>query len=127
MHELRVCQALLDQIAEVAARENGTAVSAVTVRIGPLSGIEPHLLMQAFILARAGTIAQDGDLVIEPEPVRIRCRTCGDERETEPNRLRCATCGRGPVELTSGDAMILVSLSIERAATPATERGAAYV
>lgn len=113
MHELAVCQALLEQVTRVAAGRDATGVSGVTVRIGPLSGVEPHLLERAFTVARAGGIADAADLTIEPEPVRIHCHACGGESGAEPNRLRCPACGHAPVRLVSGDALMLASVTLE--------------
>ncbi|MEN8167275.1 MAG: hydrogenase maturation nickel metallochaperone HypA, partial [Pseudomonadota bacterium] len=51
MHELSVCQALLAQVTEVADREQASEVSRILLRIGPLSGVVPELLEQAFTIA----------------------------------------------------------------------------
>lgn len=130
MHELSVCQALLDQVRQVLAENGGTEVSAITVRLGPLSGVEPKLLEQAFTLARAGTPAARARLIIEPEPVRIHCSTCNAEHETESNRLRCPACHAASNRLVSGDTLLLASVAIERpdsADEPATNNGVEHV
>lgn len=114
MHELAVCQGMLDQVEAVAAARGATAVSRVVVRIGPLSGVEPALLENAFTLARAGTLAEGAILEIERVPVRITCRSCGAESETAPNRLVCADCGGFRTRLISGDELQLVSLDLDR-------------
>lgn len=130
MHELSVCQALLEQVGEIAAEHDCSHVSTLTVRIGPLSGVEPHLLRRAFALASAGGVAADAELIIEPDPVRIRCPDCDREHETEPNRMRCPDCGHTRVRLLGGDALILASLALEKphaSALAATENGEARV
>lgn len=114
MHELAVCQALLRQVSEVASQRGATRVHRITVRMGPLSGVEPGLLKRAFTIARAGGIAERATLDIETEPVRIRCGICGEEFNTTPNRLRCPDCRTGPVSLVSGDALVLTRVGIER-------------
>ena len=54
MHELSVCQEIVMQVERI-ARERQARVSSITLRIGPLSGVEPALLQQAYPLASAGT------------------------------------------------------------------------
>lgn len=112
MHELSVCQGMLDQVAAIADRHDATAVKSIVVRIGPLSGVVPELLAQAFPLARAGTIAADAELVIEPAAVRVRCETCGAETEASVNRLVCGECGDWHTTLVSGDELILKSVEL---------------
>jgi len=126
MHELAVCQALLEQVSHVARERDAVAVNVVGVRLGPLSGVEPHLLERAFEIARAGGVAANAQLVVEPEPVRIQCRGCGGEHDTDASHLRCPACGHGPVRLVSGDALILERLEIERRA-PVTGGVASHV
>ena len=112
MHELSVCQSLLDQVVRIAADRSATAVTRVTLRIGPLSGVEPELLQQAFPLARAGTVAGQAELVIESLPVRVRCDACGAETDALPNRLVCGACGDWHTRLSSGDELMLVSVEL---------------
>ena len=69
MHELSVCQALLAQVEQVARENAAHSVEKVVLRIGPLSGVEPRLLQDAFPIARAGTVAAGAELVIEELPL----------------------------------------------------------
>ncbi len=92
MHELAVCQALLDQVVAIAL-EHRARVQDVTVSIGPLSGVEPRLLAEAYPLACAGSAAEGSRLAIEVAPVCVRCRACGAETPARANRLVCGCCG----------------------------------
>jgi hydrogenase nickel incorporation protein HypA/HybF len=112
VHELAVCQGLLDQVATIARDNAASAVRRIVIRIGPLSGVEPELLSQAFPLARAGTVARDAELVIERLPLKVACETCGAESEARPNRLVCAHCGDWRTKLVSGDEMLLASVEL---------------
>jgi len=82
------------------------------LRIGPLSGIEAPLLMSAYPLAAAGTIAEQAVLDIETAPVRVSCDVCGAESEVPPNRLLCGQCGGFNTRLVSGDEMLLARLEM---------------
>jgi hydrogenase nickel incorporation protein HypA/HybF len=118
MHELSVCQALIDQVERV-ARDNGARrVMSIVVSVGPLSGIEPQLLEHAYPLAAAGTMAENAELVVETVPVKVRCRTCHTETEAAPNRLVCAVCNDWQVDVTGGEEMLLLRVEVERADEP---------
>jgi hydrogenase nickel incorporation protein HypA/HybF len=112
MHELAVCQGMLDQVTRIAAEHHAVGVSQIRLRIGPLSGIEPSLLQQAFPLASAGTLAAAAELAIETAAIRVRCETCGEETEAEPNRLVCGSCGDWHTRVVSGDEMLLMSVEL---------------
>lgn len=112
MHELAICQALLDQVDEI-ARQRAARVTLVRVAIGPLSGVEPQLLQQAYTLACAGTAADGATLAIEEMPVRVGCRSCNAETAATPSRLVCGACGDWHTEVTSGDEMMLLQLELE--------------
>ncbi len=112
MHELAVCQGLLDQVTRIAHEHAAQRVDRIVLRIGPLSGIELPLLEQAFTLARAGTVAQDAELHTEAAAIRVHCETCGAETDAQINRLLCGECGDYHTRLVSGDEMLLVSLEL---------------
>jgi hydrogenase nickel incorporation protein HypA/HybF len=112
MHEFSLCQGLLAQIAAIAAQHQASSVKNILVRLGPLAGVEPQLLTQAFSVARAGTIAAQAELTIETLTVRVRCRTCGAETDATPNRLICGACGDWHTQLLSGDEMLLASVEL---------------
>ena len=118
MHELSISQALLEQVEAVARQEGALQVVQVRVGIGPLSGVEPQLLQQAFQLARAGSIAATASLLIDRLPVRVSCRECGQETEAEVANLVCGNCGDWHTRLISGDEMLLTQVELVRE-TPA--------
>jgi hydrogenase nickel incorporation protein HypA/HybF len=118
MHELAICQALIDQVARVARDNAARRVLSVTVAIGPLSGVEPKLLKHAYPLAAAGTVAQDATLLIETVPVQVRCRKCKAESPVPANRLLCGACNDWQVDVIAGDELLLQHVEIEQADEP---------
>lgn len=121
MHELSVCLALVDQVQGIAGQHGATRVERIFLRIGPLSGLEPELLRNAFPFAAAGSLAEGAELSIEPAPVRVYCSRCGAETEVPPNRLLCGRCGDFATRLVSGDEMLLERLQLtsdERGGVP---------
>ncbi len=112
MHELSVCQALLRQVETIAQEHEACGVDKIVLRIGPLAGVEPKLLQDAFPIARAGTVADGAELVIESLPLRVRCDSCGAESDAAPNRLLCGACGDWHTRVISGDEMLLASVEL---------------
>lgn len=107
VHELSVCQALLTQVAEIAAGRGASVVERITIEVGPLCGVEPVLLASAFAIVRAGGCAAEAVLLIESTTVIIGCMGCGAQSQTEPNRLICAVCGGFRTRVVAGDELRL--------------------
>jgi hydrogenase nickel incorporation protein HypA/HybF len=112
MHELAICEALIAQVGAIAA-EKAARVAKVHLGIGPLSGVEPHLLEAAYPLAAAGTAAEGSALAIKDIPVRVRCSICGKETEATANRLLCGSCGAWRTAVVAGDEMLLLRVELE--------------
>jgi hydrogenase nickel incorporation protein HypA/HybF len=115
MHELSICQAIVAQVERIAAQHAATTVASITLRIGPLSGVEAMQLEHAYPLAVAGTVLDRARLVIDSVPVRVRCRTCLEESAATPNRLVCAHCGEWRTDIVSGDELLLASVELDHA------------
>ena len=69
MHELSICQALMEQVESIASERNAKYVTSIVVGMGPLSGVEEQLLKNAYPVASAGTVAENAELIIEFLPV----------------------------------------------------------
>ena len=121
MHELAICQALMNQVESIAAERNAVSVVSIVIGMGPLSGVEAQLLKHAYPVASAGTVAEGAKLVIENLPIRIKCSRCGAVSEALPNKLVCRECGEWRTTLISGDELMLMSVELERAERPAAE------
>ena len=83
MHELAVCQALLAQVDDIARVQNAIAVYEINVDVGPLSGVVPELLTQAFTIARAGTLAHAAELIVN-EPRSPSAARSANKKPTPP-------------------------------------------
>jgi hydrogenase nickel incorporation protein HypA/HybF len=121
MHELAICQSLMDQVQNIALERNAQCVTSIVVGMGPLSGVEVQLLKNAYPIASAGTIAEGAELIIEDLPVRVKCGQCGSESDALPNKLVCKQCGDWRTTLVSGDELMLMSVELEKSKESASE------
>lgn len=118
MHELALCQALMSQVETIARDHDADRVTAITLGMGPLSGVEAQLLKNAYPIASAGTIAEGAELMIRTTPVRVHCHSCGADSDALVNRLVCGHCGNWRTRLISGDELLLVSVELDKSRTP---------
>ncbi len=121
MHELAVCQGLVDEVARVAREQGANEVQAVTVAIGVLAGVEPGLLERAFVIARAGTVAAQARLHVLTLPARVACNECAAEAEVPANRLLCPSCGGWLVRVVGGEELLLTRVELTRAVPAALQ------
>ena len=112
MHELSLCQNIIDQLHDLARQHKAAAVRRVEVQIGVLSGVEPQLLEQAFLFAKAGTLAEHAVMRTELVQPRVACLACGAETAAAPSDLRCADCGSCETRLVSGRDLILARVEM---------------
>lgn len=114
MHELSICNALIEQVERIARERQASSVTRIALRLGPLSGIEIPLLRNAWPLAATGTVAEDAELAIAASDVVVRCSQCGHESSVPVNRLLCGSCGDFRTRIIQGDEMILESVELSR-------------
>lgn len=114
MHELAICQSLMNQVEAIVLEHKAQSVTSIIVGMGPLSGVEAQLLKNAYPVASAGTVAEGAELVIQQLPVRVKCTQCGSESDVLPNKLLCKQCGAWQTSLISGDELLLMSVELER-------------
>jgi len=127
MHELAICQSLMNQVESLAFEHRAQCVTSIVVAIGPLSGVEAQLLKKAYPLASAGTVAQQAELIIENLPIRVKCSICNSESDALPNKLVCNKCGDWRTTLVSGDELLLMSVELEKSSQAGDADGSVEV
>lgn len=115
MHEYSIVQSLLDIIEDNAKKHNAKEVVEVKVKIGVLSGVEPHLLQIAFDTFKENTICKNATLEMIIQPIVAKCKKCGNLNEFEKNKIffECKTCGEVDLEVLDGEDMLLLSLEMK--------------
>jgi hydrogenase nickel incorporation protein HypA/HybF len=113
MHELSVALSLVEAVQEEAEKHPGE-VSAIHLRLGPLSGVVKEALVSAFGLATEGTPLAHSSLVVEDVPVVVYCAVCKQKRPVDSVQwFCCAVCQTPATEVVQGRELEIVALEME--------------
>ena len=113
MHEYSIVQALLTQCEEIAAANDATKITKVVVKIGVMSGVEPHLLEVAFNTFKESGVTEGSEFVMNIQPLTIECQKCQTRSELELRHYCCPHCESFDVTVVDGEDMFLMSLEME--------------
>jgi len=113
MHEFSIVNALLEMCEKNAEANNATKITRVEVKIGKLSGVEPHLLETAFNTFKEKTVCDGAEFVMNLQDLVIKCHTCQTESTLCKNEFECPTCKGNDVTVIDGEEMLLMRLEME--------------
>lgn len=112
MHEMSLCENILEILKEQADKDHFTKVNRVCVEIGPLSCVEPEALKFGFDVVMKGSLAEGAILEISTPPAEALCLTCFS---TVPVRQRfdtCPKCGGDALQVIAGEELKLRELEV---------------
>lgn len=116
MHELSIALDLVEAVSAKMATLGPVQVTAVRLRLGPLSGVVREALLFSFDTAIIGTPLEFARLRIEDVPVTVWCDRCGAERDlADLSRRRCPACQSPTPRVMRGTELELVGLEVQDA------------
>ncbi|HMB91177.1 MAG TPA: hydrogenase maturation nickel metallochaperone HypA [Rhodothermales bacterium] len=116
MHELSIAINLVEYVSEEAAQAGWERVSAVHLKIGPLSGVVSDALLFSFEVAAAGTVLEAARLIIEDVPIIAFCPTCQTEQSLPDTfSLACPVCDTPTPDIRQGREMEVTALEVHSA------------
>jgi len=114
MHELSIALSLLETAEEQSRQRGGVRISAIHLRVGPLSGVMADALAGAFEMATERSEFAGCRLVITETPLVINCPTCKAEREVESiQKMCCNVCGTATADVASGRELEVFAMEID--------------
>ena len=115
MHELSIALSMVEMAAEEAASRGAAQVSAIYLKLGPLSGVVKEALQFSYSLACEGTPLEGSRLVIDEVPVVVFCDECQADRElTSVQHFCCSVCHAPTSRIVQGKELEVVALEIEQ-------------
>jgi hydrogenase nickel incorporation protein HypA/HybF len=114
MHELSIALSMIDMASEEAANRGDARVTALHLKLGPLSGVVKEALLFSYEIACQGTALEGSQLVIEDVPVVVHCSFCrSDKAVASIQDLRCPRCASLETQVVQGRELQLVALELE--------------
>ena len=112
MHEMSLCESILDILKDQARKDRFSRVTRVAVDIGPLSCVEPEALQFGFDVVMKGSLAEGAVLEIKRPPAEALCFSCF---RTVPVKERfdcCPECGSEALQVVSGEELKIRELEV---------------
>ncbi len=113
MHEMSLCESILQILLDSAEKQNFQAVKTVTLELGALSCVEPEAMRLAFAATCSNTLAHGANLEIITVPANGYCSACDNNVVIEHRYDACPKCGNHPLQLSQGDEMRVKELEVE--------------
>jgi len=110
MHEWSLAKTLLQQATRISREHGGKRLLEVRINVGPLSGVDACLLESAFTQLIGEQDVSPIVLVVETQPLVVRCRDCQAESQLSDFVFCCHQCQSQAVRVVQGDQLQLVSV-----------------
>jgi hydrogenase nickel incorporation protein HypA/HybF len=113
MHEMSLCEGLLQIIEDEAEKQSFSRVKQVWLEIGALSHVEPEAMLFCFDVIKLNTLADNAKLTIIDLPGTAWCMNCAKNVPIKQRYDECPECGGVQLQVTSGDEMKIKELEVE--------------
>ena len=107
MHELPLTKSILEMAVKYARRTDSRKVVTIVLRLGALRDIKKEWIQHYFNYISKGTIAEDAEILIIPDPIVCRCRNCNKDFKINRDdyageEILCPNCSTRNYTLVSG-------------------------
>ena len=113
MHEMALCEGIIQIVQEEARRHSFSRVRTVCLEIGALGHVAPEALRFCFEAVAARTIAQGAALEIVELPGLAWCMACSNNVEIKQRYEPCPACGSYQLQVTAGEEMRVKELEVD--------------
>ncbi len=113
MHELSLCEGILQVLEAESAKQGFSKVKTVWLEIGELSSIDPEALLFGFDVVTRHSLAAGAQLEIINIPGSAWCMKCAKNVDVKRRFDECPECGSYQLQLSSGDEMRIKELEVE--------------
>ncbi|MGF1639671.1 MAG: hydrogenase maturation nickel metallochaperone HypA [Rhodospirillales bacterium] len=112
MHELALCQSVVDLLRREATARQFSRVTLVRLQIGAFSCASAEALEFCFEAVTKGTLAEGAHLDLVRVPGRAWCMNCGETVTIRERTDCCPQCGGYELNVTGGDELRVQELEV---------------
>jgi len=113
MHELSIVEDLITLCERHLEANGGSEITEISVKVGRLSGVEPHLLENAFEFYKVQTKCKNAKLRLNLQEIVAVCQNCAQESEIKNNEFLCPKCGSNRLKIIDGEDLYLMQIVME--------------
>ncbi len=113
MHEMSLCEGVLQVLEREALRQHFTKVKTVWLEIGTLASVEPQAMQFCFEAVTRQTLADGAKLEIVHKPAQAWCLNCSKSVVISQRHEACPHCASYQLQITSGDELRIKELEVE--------------
>ncbi|MGB1027222.1 MAG: hydrogenase maturation nickel metallochaperone HypA [Rhodospirillaceae bacterium] len=112
MHEMSLCEGILQVIEDQAAKDSFTKVNRIRLEIGRFAGVEVDALRFGFDVVMRGSIAEGATLEVIDLPGEAFCFDCAATVQINDRMDPCPQCGSARLSPTGGQEMRIKDLEV---------------
>ena len=113
MHEISLCEGILEVLVSEATKQGFKKVKTVWLEIGELSSIEPEAMLFGFDVVTRYSLAEGARLEIIRIPGSAWCMKCAKSVNVKQRFDACPDCGSYQLQATGGEEMRIKELEVE--------------
>ena len=112
MHEMSLCEGILQIIEAEAAKQSFSEVKQVVLDVGVLSSVEIPALEFCFGVVMQGSVAENAKLTINSIEAQAWCMQCAKTITIKQRYDACDECGSYQLQVSSGDELKIKELEV---------------
>lgn len=113
MHEMSLCEGVLQVLEQQAAEQKFSRVKTVWLEIGDLAGVEKDAMRFSFDIVMKDSLAEGARLEIIETAGQAWCLQCTKLVKIKQRFDACVSCGSYQLQVISGDELKVKELEVE--------------
>ena len=108
MHEISLVRNIFNTLEAEFSQEELQRLSAIDLKVGLLSNVEPTLMQSAFeAVTSAEEKHQQVKLKVEIVPIKIHCQSCDSHSFIKNYKFVCSNCGQPSNNVVQGTELLI--------------------